>query len=251
MVESLRTSRYLSDMKLTLAGRSALASLPPLFRALWAAVLISVTAGCGHLTVATDLDVQITGRDAAGRVWRSVPEEFTRQPPHPQGPSPFPNLGYEGKLFEWLIVASPGSFGYMIRNKVSGPLCFRFDEALLTSNMQPKEIPMRVYSARLGPISKPTLLIPYKGKGSDRLVSAPPMCFMEKQDHFSLGLHLDELFPSGNTFNIRVSGNDTTLLDRGIGNWLKIRVPIEYQGKREELEITLTAKDSVGVLSYW
>jgi len=61
---------------------------------------------------------------------------------------------------------------------------------------------------------------------------------------------MTELFPSGHFFNLRWEGKSTVLQDRGIGNWVKIRVPIERGGKREELEITLIVKDAAARLIY-
>ena len=45
-------------------------------------------------------------------------------------------------------------------------------------------------------------------------------------------------------FNSISAQNTVDPLQRGIGNWLVITVPIEYQGKREELQLKLTATDS-------
>lgn len=197
------------------------------------------------LIIDVDLDVQVGGRDAAGRPWQAASAEIIRQPRHPQAASPFANVDYKGKVFEWKFGADPGSFGDSIHSKIAGPLCFRFDQARLTSNMQSKEIPLRVSSAWYD-----GRFIIRNNVGENRFVDAPSLCFSEKVHAVGLLPDLSQLFPSGKMFNIRSSGKDPNLLDRGVGNWIKIRVPIEYEGKREEIEVTLTAKDSKGRISY-
>lgn len=52
-------------------------------------------------------------------------------------------------------------------------------------------------------------------------------------------------------FNVNWEGRNTNLTKRGIGNRLKIHVPIEYEGKRDELEIKLTLTDSRAWLVYY
>ena len=41
------------------------------------------------------------------------------------------------------------------------------------------------------------------------------------------------------------------LTDRGIGNWITTTIPIEYEGKRETLEVKLTATDSKARIVYY
>jgi hypothetical protein len=67
---------------------------------------------------------------------------------------------------------------------------------------------------------------------------------------FSLVADLRELFPSGNMFNVRWLDNEPQLVDRGIGNWLKLALPLEHGNGREALEVTFTAKDSRVWLQY-
>ena len=166
-------------------------------------------SGCTALStvvVSTDLDVQVKGRDASGVEWRTAPTEIIRVPRNSAtavGASSFSQIHYEGKLFDWQFGANAEGFGYAIRSKVAGKLCFRFDQAHLVSSMQSKKILMCVYFARQGPGQKPTLLMRRKG-GEHRNFEAPPLCFtQENLAPFTFALDLAELFPSGNMFNIR------------------------------------------------
>ena len=216
-------------------------------------MLVFLATGCSSLAtyiVDVEVDVQVSGRDSEGRTWRAAPGEIAKQTRHPQSTSPFANIVYEGKLFEWRFLAEPKSLGYLIRSKVSGPLCFRFDQARLTSNMQPKEIPMRVSVVRHTPPSKS--FVPARNLPGEKPMFIPPALCFAQEELTGIGFVVDmaELFPSGNMFDIKWEGKDTRLLNRGIGNWLKIRLPIEHEGRREEVEITLTATDSAGRLAY-
>lgn len=45
-------------------------------------------------------------------------------------------------------------------------------------------------------------------------------------------------------FNVKMSPSGLLFDDNGRGKWLRLHVPIEYNGKREDLDITLTANDA-------
>lgn len=194
---------------------------------LLASAFIAGGAGCaflfGTVVVDVELDVEISGRDAAGNVWHAEAREFSKRR-HPQSVSPFPNVHYEGHIFEWRIVAGQSSLGYFIRSRVAGLVCFRFDQAQLSSNFYPSPIPLRVKG--------------YLLSGDDTCFSA------EKGGPVGMDLVLTDLFPSGQLFNINQSGHSTAYSETGVGNWLKITVPIEYLGKREIVDVTLTARES-------
>ena len=55
---------------------------------------------------------------------------------------------------------------------------------------------------------------------------------------------LTSLFPSGKMFNVSMPARGPAKFDNGVGNWLKVRMPIEYEGIREEIEFKLTAKEA-------
>ncbi len=208
--------------------------------------------GCQSMTtviVDLDFDVQVGGRDAEGNAWRSGAGEISKQR-DPKAASVFSNVHYAGKIFEWRVSADPGGFGYFIRSNARGPVCFRFDQARLSSNMQSKEIPMRVRWARYGPLPGPIQILANKG-GENRVFEAPPICADETSGS-TLGFIFDlsELFPSGQMFNINQRGRELEFSERGTGNWLKIQVPVEYEGKREQIDVTLTSIDSRARNSY-
>ena len=83
-----------------------------------------------------------------------------------------------------------------------------------------------------------------------RYFTPPSLCFApNKATSISLGPDLSALFPNLTMFNVKWPDGEPNLTERGIGNWLKIVMPIEYDGKRETLEVKLTARDSKARLS--
>ena len=52
-------------------------------------------------------------------------------------------------------------------------------------------------------------------------------------------------------FNVSWPKGQTALIENGVGNWIKIVLPIEYEGKRETLNVTLTVKDSKARISHY
>lgn len=221
---------------------------------LCAALLIFLVAGCaaiGTVIVDVDVDAQISGRDAAGRTWLAPTAEFIKQKRHfPQSGPPFFNVQYQGKVIDWIFTVWPTNFGGFVRSNATGPVCFRFDQARMTSNLQQEEVPLQVYYAQQGGYNARTLLLQNK-PGEHRFFDAPKLCFaQEKGSPFTLSPDMSALFPSGKMFNINQSGKELNYSQRGTGNWLKIFVPIEYEGKREDLEIKFTAIDSKARMSY-
>jgi hypothetical protein len=213
-----------------------------------------VTAGCaslGTVVVGFDLDVEVAERDPDGRALRTGKDEIIKQPRNSKTAPTFSDVRYQGKVLMWETGATFDGFGYAIQSQVSGSVCLRFDQARLTSNMQEKEVAMRVSRVRQGPPQSPTIQIP-QNRNEIGFFVAPQLCFSrEKIDNFFLAPDLSALFPSGKMFNVSWSGNAPNLLEHGIGNWLKIHVPVEYEGKRQEFEVTLTAKDSKAWLGKW
>lgn len=225
--------------------------------------LAPLAAGCESMrTVGANftLDVQVKGRDAAGVAWQATPAQIADYPSDALASSPFPHKQYLGKNFNWVFSVGASGIGGGIRNLKSLPVCFRFDEAKLTSNMNAKPTRLQVsqvisnkpFDAQTDPRLDQKLVplgILRPNKGDEYLFTPPTLCFAaEKQGGFHFAIDLSALFPSGHMFN--VSWANDKLVGTGVGNWLKMTVPIEYEGKREEIEVTLVATDSRLSISY-
>jgi hypothetical protein len=227
-------------------------SIPWILLKMLVGVGLAVSAGCESMRtviVDVDFDVQLQVRDSSGRLQRAAPEELVKKR-HPQAASPFPNTHYEGKLFEWRISVSDRSLGYLIRSNSNGPVCFRFDEAQIASNFQPQEVPLRITWARYG--SSVGEIQVRRSMPGEQPYAAPPVCAPpEKGATFGFVPDYSELFPNGQVFNINQAGKSLNYSEHGAKNWLKIRMPIEYDDKREELEVIFTGNDSKARFSYY
>jgi hypothetical protein len=45
-------------------------------------------------------------------------------------------------------------------------------------------------------------------------------------------------------FNVHWADDEPTLADKGIGNWIALSVPVEEGGRRQIMDVKLTAVDS-------
>lgn len=237
-------STYLS--KVRFAGQ------PGLARCLLSIVVSLSTSACALLgthVVDIDADAELRVRNAPTSPWSAIIGENVKSR-GPRSVSLVQSTTFRSKLLDWRILMSPHSMGYFIKSNMPGKLCLRFDVARISSNMYDGELPFQVTFVEHGPgpIQRNTSGVAPEMKPA---FSSPPLCFSEGENtKFGFILPVTKLFPSGKLFNLRWEGNSTLLLDRGVGNWVKLRVPIEYDGKREELEITLILKDAAARLIY-
>jgi hypothetical protein len=209
-------------------------------------------AGCESMRtviVNIDFDIQLTGRPSDGLVWRASAQEITKKR-HPQAASPFANVHVESKLFEWRIDVSPRSVGYFLRSNIDVPICFRFDQATLTSNFQPKAVPLMVKRPRIGIVGGQAARLDINPLDDGYIVASMVCADKEKGASFGFVADFSTLYPNGQAFNINQSGKSLDYTEHGKGNWLKLNVPIEYAGKREEIEVTFTAINSIARYSY-
>lgn len=216
---------------------------------LGATCIIGLSGCAGVVVVDIAFDVQISGRDDSGQLWRAAPDDFVSLPRSPLRASPFPDVRYQGKIFQWDFES--GALGGRIRSMRSGPVCFRFDQARLKSNFQQMETPMRVFSTMQFSDGAWKVLRQERVGGKQSHVP-PTLCFSTHHlERFIISADTSEVFPQGTYFNIQNSTGETSLSEKGIGNWLTLLVPIEYEGKREDLDIKITVKDSKARRSYY
>ena len=237
-------STYLS--KVRFAGQ------PGLARGLLSIVVSLSTSACASLgthVVDIDADAELRVRNAPTSPWSAIIGENVKSR-DARSTALFPSTTFRSKLLDWRIGLSATSFGHYIKSNILGKLCLRFDEARISSNMYVGELPFKVTFAEHGSIQTPpdTTGLPPQMRPA---FSSPPMCFSEgEKTRLGFVIPITKLFPSGKLFNLSWEGNSTVLLNRGIGNWVRLRVPIEYEGKQQELEITFILKDAAARLIY-
>lgn len=218
---------------------------------LLAAAVVAVAGCAGSVIVEFAVDAKLNRVDQTGKISPARETEINTQPLPPGMAVSFSAPRYRGDVFEWFMGTSAHGLGGDITNLIASPLCFRFDQVRLSSNMQPNETPMRVFSVAHTLTGKWASLGSTDPKKRQYFVP-PSLCFLPgKSAHISLGTDLSKLFPNKTMFNVSWPEGQTNLIENGIGNWIKIVLPIEYEGKRETLEVTLTAKDSKARISYY
>ena len=210
---------------------------------------IVLNVGCaGHVIVEFDLEAQLSGRDATGKTWRAEPQEFISIRLHPKASTPFPPLQYQGKDFDWEFATNPRAFGGFVVNKTQGRLCFQFAEARLTSSMQADEIPIRAsYFYHYIANTKTPI-----ERREATFFSPPPVCHSPgERGYFLISPDLSALFPTGHMFNIRWPDFEASPVGKGVGQWVQLKLPVDIDGKREELLLKLTVRDSASRKSYF
>lgn len=207
-------------------------------------------AGCaGTVIVDFAIEAQVSRRDATGQSVAQRPQAISTVP-RPAGLlSPFDAVRYETEILAWTFGTGTDGFGGGVTNLTTSPLCLRFDQARLASNLHTAEIPLSVSVVAHTSTGRWTVLGSTDPKKL-RYFAPPSLCFApNKRVSLSIGPDLSALFPNLTMFNVKWPDGDPNLTERGIGNWLKIVLPIEYDGKRETLEVRLTATDTKARIS--
>lgn len=218
-----------------------------LLSALTVAVL---SAGCaGTVVVDYAIEAHVSGRDGNGREWSASPQDVVTIPRPYSLASPFAAQQYRGLGFEWTFGTGTEGFGGDITNQGRGPLCFRFDEALLSTNLHPEPVKLKVSSFAHTVAGSWTVLGSTDPKRRN-YIDPPPLCFVPgKTAHVTIAPDLAALFPNRTMFNVRWPEGVPELIEKGVGNSVHVDLPIERDGLRQSLQVTLVARDSKARIS--
>lgn len=214
------------------------------------ATLVATACAVGSVVVAYSLDGSFGGVDQAGQPWQAAPDQV-RLLHRGDELSSFTSIEYLGEKFHWRIGAGLGGIGGPITNVSSSRICLGYNEALISSNFRPDPVPLRVFS------------VVHHGDGKWKRVSgstrpeqrgdltAPPLCLVGGEVVIvSMAMNLEDVFPNKTFFNVRWPDGEPRLVDKGVGNWFRLAMPLEIDGKRESIWVTVTAKDSHARMSY-
>ncbi len=205
---------------------------------------IAANAACaGTVVVDFAIGAQVIRRDHAGNTL-SDRAEIVVLPRHPKLLSPFSAVQYRGEALEWVFGTGTLGLGGKLTNRSGSELCLRFDEALVASNARVEAKPLLIsHWVRYG--DRPPARLGHN-RPEDRSYFVPPVLCIEpsKSTNISFSPDLRELFPNQKMFGVMWRDNEPELTERGIGNWIRMWLPLERDGKRESLEIVLTARDS-------
>jgi hypothetical protein len=224
-------------------------------------------ASLGTVIVEYDHSIDVIARNDEGtELWRAGPDQIVPVTRHPAAGNPFSVPEFVAPNFRWRVIAGWASLGGSIVSTTNSPVCLGFDQASISSNFQatPKYLhkPPGGGKGLIGDDSghedaqkavlaaeaaKGRKVIPLLGRWPEWPVACAPAL---GRFNFGYSVNFSELFPTAKLFNTNQTGKDLSYTERGVGNWLKITVPVEYAGKREILEMTLTGKDSRARMSY-
>jgi len=215
-----------------------------LFRAIAVVCVAGILPGCGTVVVDFAIEAQVMGRSELGVISNASPGEIEIVP-RPQGlASPFPAVRFRNESLDWTFGTGTFGFGGNVTNRMNSPLCLRFDEAKIASNLHPEEIPMKVYSMIRADSGRWTTLGTFRPEHQVAFVPSPLCIDPHSATWVSFGTVLEEVFPTRRMFNVQWADGDLRLADRGVGNWFRIVVPVELERNRNLIEVTLTATDS-------
>ncbi|MCA2999859.1 MAG: hypothetical protein ING75_14785 [Rhodocyclaceae bacterium] len=218
--------------------------------ALIAAPLVLSLVGCGAMKTEGAnfaLDIRVSGTDSNGAKWKATPEQVTGSDTGQQVASAFQSKVFSSDVFRWKFAIGATGIGGDFENRTGTPLCIRFDQARLSSNFRTEPVPLRVSQVIHAP-HKREWFIQRRKPGEPAQFVPPKLCFTSGQpEYFSLAPDASEIFPSSKLFNVRFDGAQS---GQGIGNWVKLNVPVDIDGKTEALEIVFTARDSKLTVSY-
>lgn len=212
-----------------------------------AAAMLLPLSGCGTVIVEFDLDARVTEATTGNNVpGTKRPDGAVRSLPAVPGALPsFTPVQYVTPLFDWTIAAGTLGLGGNLSSRTQERLCLRFDQAAVESNFQREERPLLIYHSAVFRNGKWSQNGSTKKEKMHNVFTAPPLCVTSGDPvEFGFAIDVSQLFPSKKMFNVSWSDNEPILQDKGIGNWLKLVVPIESPTDRRVLQVLLTVKDS-------
>lgn len=208
------------------------------------ALLFSSLVACSSIrTIIADFDLNgtatILGED--GAVHESA--KLSKLERGPKRASPFGDLHYEGELFSATLTIDSDSVHGVFINKTASAMQLRFDQASLSSNFQREEIGLQAFMARI----QRNMVRGTKGE----LVKVPPMSLQPgERGNLTIVPSYANLFPSRRLFGVQFDGKQPVLTATGVGNSIRLRVPVEYENRRVYLVFELTASQTSARSSY-
>lgn len=207
------------------------------------------------IIIGFDVDLQVVSVGPSGVLWSSRPEQISKTVPKPIELDRFGDTVYRGPMFKAGFGVANTSIGVSLANNSAGEICFRFDEARLSTNFQSTSVAVRGWP----PVdADEERRVGWKQYWALRRATGklplPKTCLAPGEQRVENGVSvadMKEIFPSGMMFNVAHPENVPKLESNGIGNWVKLYLPIDVAGGRENLEFTMTARQSVARASYY
>jgi hypothetical protein len=221
---------------------------------LLASIVVSL-AGClkpSSIGVLFDIDLEVRGSRADGSTWQANATNISKGKPSPKEFDPYGDTIFRNREIEANFAVIKSGFSVVLSNLTPSTICFRFDQAKLSSNFEPTPKVLRtVLSLRDG--GYPRITEAERLKGIE--VGPVPMNKICVEGGGSMHIACFDrqmaAFPSGKMFNIAYPNDAPVLNPDGIGNWAILHLPVEYADRRESLEFKMTATQSRARAKYW
>jgi hypothetical protein len=204
------------------------------------AIYIGACAG-GTVIVDYAVKAHVTMRDITTQSEESG--DVLTVPRHKELLSRYDSVKYRGRDLEWSFGTGTLGMGGDITNHSTKPLCLRFDQAQVRSNLSSGALSLKIFHWAV-----------FRGKWSflgstdpkRRREFAPPSLCLASGEHVKVTFapDLKGLFPTQKMFNVEWPDNEPRLTQKGVGNWLSLSLPVEVGDQPKALAITLTAIDS-------
>ncbi len=150
--------------------------------------------------------------------------------------SPFPDLRYQGEQLTADLLLDSVALHGQFSNRSASTLRLRFDQATMSSNLHPQEVPLLSWG---GVVNGKLLDRPSK----HALVPAVPLTLQAgASGYLTLAPSYAGLYPSRRLFGVRFADKQAALLEDGVGNSLRLRIPVEQEGKILNLVVELRAR---------
>ena len=221
----------------------------------WLLLIAMVCVGCIHPTailIFFDIDLQVSRVGASGPARSSPADVIRTMEASAKVRDPDGRTVYRDPLFEIGFAAGDRSFSVLVVNIATEKICFRFDDARVASNFQTTKVPLRTFRPgdwRTMHLRTQADEDKIRAKGYqqvEKVCLAPGQkvrvpCYWKTQD----------FFPSGMMFNVAHEKHVAKLIPDGIGNWIKLQLPIEVAGRTDVFEFKMTATGSHARPTYY
>ncbi len=216
---------------------------------------LGLLGGCIHpsaILVSFDIDLAVSSKSPTGATWTAKADEIVRLPPSPKALDPFNGAIFRGQKFEAKFAAAKGAFEITVINLSAIETCFRFDKAHVSSNYRTHPLPLRGF--------KPTdwrQLHRQTKEDIERIRAAGPQVVEKaclgpgEQKRIPFYLTTKDYFPSGMMFNVAHPQHVAKLDPNGVGNWMKLDLPVESAGQSDVFEFKMIAMHSHARTTYY
>ena len=212
-------------------------------------ILALALCGCfgkGTVLVEHAVRLEVEVRDESGAM---LPAGEVREIERPPKISiAFDSHEYRDADIEWTV----GGLGGTFVNRAPEVQCLRYDQARISSNMHPEPVALNVFFWALHRDGRLQTIGSTAPK--EQVYFTPPsLCLRPGEKVFLMAwTNVGTLFPNGRRFNTsEPEGEQLFIADKGVGNWVRMQLPVEIGQRRRTIDMKQTALDAKARVSYY